>query len=74
MKSQSLLSKGDNLHEISMSTFWEKWKNMKNISKCRLLKLLPSMLSVHASNEQCGSDHAVWCRLRHMMSILCSHA
>ena len=34
---------GDNLHEMSNPVFWKQ--NVKNISKCHLLKLLPSMLS-----------------------------
>ena len=33
----------DNLHEMSKPIFWE----IKNISKCRLLKFLPSMQSVN---------------------------
>ena len=39
-----IVSFGDNLHEMSNPTFWGK--NLKNISTCRLLKLLPSLLSV----------------------------
>ena len=36
---------GDNLHEMwSLSSFWKK--NTETISKCRLSKLLPSMLGV----------------------------
>ena len=35
---------GDNLHEMSKPVFWKKEK--KNISVCRLLKILPRMLSV----------------------------
>ena len=36
---------GDNLHEMwSLSSFWKK--NTETISRCRLSKLLPSMLGV----------------------------
>ena len=35
---------GDSLLEMSNPSFWKK--KQKNISKCRLLKLLPSMLSI----------------------------
>ena len=38
-----IFSTGDNLHEMSKHVFWE---NKKNVSICRLLKILPSMLSV----------------------------
>ena len=34
---------GDNLHEVQIMF---SWKNEKNISKCRLLKIVPSVLSV----------------------------
>ena len=34
---------GDNLHEVQIMF---SWKNEKNISKCRLLKIVPRMLSV----------------------------
>ena len=34
---------GDNFHETQILF---SWKNEKNISKCRLLKILPKMLSV----------------------------
>ena len=37
-----------NLHEISKPFFWEKKEN--NISKCHLLTLLPSMLSIKAGS------------------------
>ena len=35
---------GDSLHEMSNPIFLEK--NKKNISKCRLLRILPSMLGI----------------------------
>ena len=35
-----------NLHEMSNPVFWEKLEKEKNISKCRLLNFLPSVLSV----------------------------
>ena len=38
-----IVSLGDNLHEMSYPVFWE---NKKNISKYRLLKILPRVLSV----------------------------
>ena len=38
-----IVSYGDNLHELSNPIFWE---NKEDISKCRPLKFLPSMLSV----------------------------
>ena len=34
---------GDNLHEVQIMF---SWKNEKNISKCRLLKIVPRVLSV----------------------------
>ena len=34
---------GDNLHEMQILF---SWKNEKNISKCRLLRILPRVLSV----------------------------
>ena len=37
-----IVSNGDNLHEMSNSVFWED----KNISICRLLKILLRVLSV----------------------------
>ena len=37
---------GGNLHEMSNPVFWEKLEKEKNISKCRLLNFLPSVLSV----------------------------
>ena len=39
-----IVSLGDNLHEMSKSTFFS---NKKYISYCRLLKMLPSILSVN---------------------------
>ena len=36
---------GDNLHEMSDPVFWEKKK--KNISICRLMKILPRVLSLY---------------------------
>ena len=35
---------GDNLHKVSKPIFWKKKK--KNISKCRLVKFLPRVLSI----------------------------
>ena len=44
------LTFGDNLHEMAYAVFWE---NKKNIPKCRLLKILPRVLSV---NSQCPEE------------------
>ena len=43
-----IVSIGDNLHEMSKPVFWEK---QENISKCRLLKILPRILSVKSPNQ-----------------------
>ena len=60
-----IVSLGDNLHEMSNPVFWEKeticmkcqilfsGKNKKNISKCRLLKILPRVLSVKQVLKMC---------------------
>ena len=40
-----IVSNGDNLHEMSNLL---SGKNKKNILRCRLLKMFPSMLSVNA--------------------------
>ena len=37
-----IVSKGDNLHEMSKAIFWKKFD--KNISECCLLKFIPSLL------------------------------
>ena len=39
---------GDNLHEMSNAVSWE---SKKNISKCRLLKILRRLLSVNELNR-----------------------
>ena len=44
-----IVSSGDNLHAMSNPVFWE---NKKNISKCRLLKFLPRVLSVKVMPQQ----------------------
>ena len=53
-----IVSCGDNLHEMSMPIFWE------NISKCRLLKLLPSMPSTELFKIFCDiiwrSNISLW--------------
>ena len=38
-----IVSNGDNLHEMSNPVFW---KNKKNISICRLLKILLRVLGI----------------------------
>ena len=38
-----IVAMGDNLHEMSNPVFWEE---QENISKCRLLRTLPRVLSV----------------------------
>ena len=44
---------GDNLHEMQILF---SWKNEKNISKCRLLKILSRVLSVMVcTNKSCMS-------------------
>ena len=52
-----IVSLGDNLHEMSNPFFPRK--NKKNISKCRLLKLVPSMQSVkvHLRTMQTAKTH-----------------
>ena len=40
-----IVSKGNNLHKMSNPIFLKK-KNKKNISECRLLEVLPRVLSV----------------------------
>ena len=42
------------LHETSKPIFWKKNKN-KNVSKCRLLKILPSKLSVKRITDPISS-------------------
>ena len=41
-----IVSYGDNLYELSNRIFWKKKKSDKNILKCRLMKFLPSVLSM----------------------------
>ena len=46
----------DNLHEMSYPVFSEK-KKKKNISKCRLLKILSRVLSVNIVHTFIPSVH-----------------
>ena len=57
------VSIGDNLHEMSKPVLWE---NKKNISVCRLLKILPRVLSLKRNdyNFRGGkSDKVIICLL-----------
>ena len=55
---EKLASFGDNLHEIK-PIFWEK--NKKNISKCHLLKFLPSVQRIKEKQLSLYPFYVVLC-------------